>query len=284
MASRNGRNHPLNLGESSAFTPRQNSGRTSSAGFTLIELLVVIAIIAVLAAILFPVFAQVRERARQAACLSNMKQLGFAINLYQQDYDGYYVPKFPCETYDDRSHQDGSPNYADHCVSPVRNVDDSLTPPVPEWLPAADAPAGTDYLLRPYVKNDDVRLCPSRLTTPRSVPENSNLPDDVSRYAINGWDSYFGSSVGQPGTSPQGKPDSEVPLPATTLLLWEHNYSTGECQVGQAFESMTINPEEAPKHWFKGHSGGTNVIWCDGHTRWMRPTQMERRFFSIQQD
>src|ERR671916_3232132 len=64
--------------------------RTKRNGFTLIELLVVIAIIAILAAILFPVFAQAREKARQASCLSNVKQIGLAAMMYVQDYDETY--------------------------------------------------------------------------------------------------------------------------------------------------------------------------------------------------
>ena len=66
--------------------------KRSHLGFTLIELLVVIAIIAILAAILFPVFARARENARRASCMSNLKQIGLGLMQYTQDYD----EKYPC--------------------------------------------------------------------------------------------------------------------------------------------------------------------------------------------
>src|SRR5437879_6040384 len=78
--------------------PAARSVAGRRAGFTLIELLVVIAIIAILAAILFPVFAMAREKARQTSCLSNARQMGTALMAYAQDYDenipgtGYAYP------------------------------------------------------------------------------------------------------------------------------------------------------------------------------------------------
>jgi prepilin-type N-terminal cleavage/methylation domain-containing protein/prepilin-type processing-associated H-X9-DG protein len=69
---------------------KETTVQGTNKAFTLIELLVVIAIIAILAAILFPVFARARENARKASCLSNLKQLGIAVEMYKQDYDGYY--------------------------------------------------------------------------------------------------------------------------------------------------------------------------------------------------
>lgn len=68
-------------------------GKRSCFGFTLIELLVVIAIIAILAAMLFPVFNRVREKARQASCMSNFKQVSTGMGMYAQDYDGYILPE-----------------------------------------------------------------------------------------------------------------------------------------------------------------------------------------------
>src|SRR5258707_13232840 len=95
-------------------------------GFTLIELLVVIAIIAILAAILFPVFAQAREKARATSCLSNTKQMGLALRMYVQDYD----EKFP---------------FAANLESGFADSD--------KWY-------GT-VKLQPYIKNGDILFCPS---------------------------------------------------------------------------------------------------------------------------
>lgn len=91
-------------------------------GFTLIELLVVIAIIAILAAILFPVFAKAREKARQSSCLSNLKQIGVAAMAYAQDYDELFNP-------------------GDFLVDGADN-----------WWP---------HVLYPYIKNTQIYRCPS---------------------------------------------------------------------------------------------------------------------------
>ena len=69
-----------------------SSHRSTAKGFTLIELLVVIAIIAILAAILFPVFASAKEAAKKTSCLSNNKQVAIAVNLYANDYDDTIFP------------------------------------------------------------------------------------------------------------------------------------------------------------------------------------------------
>jgi prepilin-type N-terminal cleavage/methylation domain-containing protein len=103
-------------------------------GFTLIELLVVIAIIAILAAILFPVFAQAREKARQISCISNMKQIGLAFIMYDQDYD----ETFP-DAISNTTQQGG------------------CAPDLDWW----HLNGGYAILVYPYIKNGQIFKCPS---------------------------------------------------------------------------------------------------------------------------
>jgi len=141
-----------------------SSPRRPASGFTLIELLVVIAIIAILAAILFPVFAQAREKARQASCLSNMKQIGLSLIMYVQDYD---------ETF---------PNGR---TSPTDSAAQL----------AAHYGQGWGAEVYPYVKNAQVYKCPDDATTtvaanganpaltPVSYLYNYNIPAFASSIA-----------------------------------------------------------------------------------------------------
>jgi prepilin-type N-terminal cleavage/methylation domain-containing protein/prepilin-type processing-associated H-X9-DG protein len=112
--------------------------------FTLIELLVVIAIIAILAAILFPVFAQAREAARKASCQSNLRQIGTALRMYSQDYDettfGVVAP-----------HTNVSNTAV--CDSAARRPDGQDL--------IRNLMGGTSYALNPYVKNEQLFVCPS---------------------------------------------------------------------------------------------------------------------------
>jgi prepilin-type N-terminal cleavage/methylation domain-containing protein/prepilin-type processing-associated H-X9-DG protein len=95
-------------------------------GFTLIELLVVIAIIAILAAILFPVFAKARERARTSACLNNLKQMGIAHNMYLDDYDGTFAPNVGLVALGQR--ENGKQTWAEYLKSYNKSLDTYTCP------------------------------------------------------------------------------------------------------------------------------------------------------------
>ena len=166
-----------------AFTPGKSSAVTPGVtAFTLIELLVVIAIIAILAAILFPVFAQAREKARTASCASNLKQMGAAILMYAQDYDETFI--FPQE-----------------CRRPLGNFCFEMT----NWIIPSRSTTDTengfdpneDYLLKPYLQNTGVMICPSQKPTFRSVNDTYAW----TNYAMNKWDRFSVPPPGMPAAS-----------------------------------------------------------------------------------
>jgi prepilin-type N-terminal cleavage/methylation domain-containing protein len=114
--------------------------RTRNSAFTLIELLVVIAIIAILAAILFPVFAQARERARAISCTSNIRQISTALKMYQQDYD-----EVMCTS-------GNLPPQGDNAFN-SRNIDGQNL--------VRMLGGGFSWYLQPYIKNVQIFRCPS---------------------------------------------------------------------------------------------------------------------------
>ncbi len=133
-----------------AMSGQSRAGRR--VGFTLIELLVVIAIIAVLAAMLFPVFARAREKARSSRCLANLKQIGMAWLMYADDYDG--LPPWAVDCADQHLPQIWGhfPAYQAHIPYMPRHKD----------------------ILQPYMQNREVWHCPS--DTGFDVLEDSGLP------------------------------------------------------------------------------------------------------------
>jgi prepilin-type N-terminal cleavage/methylation domain-containing protein/prepilin-type processing-associated H-X9-DG protein len=155
--------------------------RSSIFGFTLIELLVVIAIIAILAAILFPVFAKAREKARQASCLSNLKQLGIAVSMYVGDWDDHY----PTGPYDKGG-----------------NVWDPIT----VW-----------NRVEPYVKNLKVLICPSDPDGPDAIGSPPLLTTYGASYGdLIRYNEGYGFWSSQE-TPPRTRSMAEVTSPADTI-------------------------------------------------------------------
>ncbi|HVK04616.1 MAG TPA: DUF1559 domain-containing protein [Armatimonadaceae bacterium] len=250
------------------------SPRTGSRGFTLIELLVVIAIIAILAAILFPVFAQAREKARQASCLSNTKQLGLAVYQYVQDYDE--------------------------------------TIPMGGWRYGTPGPQSRWYRdLYPYVKSVAVFVCPSRTDGTGYVPTLNNPsatgwasvgPSSPGGYGINSNLVGYPYATAAPPTQQNYSPSkslADIVDAAGTFLIAEGGNLSASV-IGN-YDPTTWNKLETgatdwqvtpPTSWTGGetnrysdnnanylrrpiarHNGGVNVIYCDGHAKWSKVEQ-----------
>ena len=215
-------------------------------GFTLIGLLVVIAIIAILAAILFPVFAKAREKARQASCQSNLKQITLAFLMYASDYDEAY-PIFnwgnrPCG---------GNPAW----------------PNMVMWYAAT----------YPYTKNAQIYECPSqargKCANSASAPWSSIIP--TTSYAMN-----EPISTGPFGCCSKWHKEKELGFPAATLLIgdgrnnlggWDNNSQKVLMRYaypdpGVCYGCGGTIPPDAEKS--TAHNGGSNLGFADGHVKW----------------
>jgi prepilin-type N-terminal cleavage/methylation domain-containing protein len=207
-------------------------------GFTLIELLVVIAIIAILAAILFPVFAQARDKARGSACLSNLKQIGTGLYMYLQDYDEVY----PLNRFDMAGGDCKPTGYT--------------------WKEA----------IHPYVKNYDVWVCPSAKfatinpccygskTIKTSYGTNGSL-FDISGYRKNDgsirWDGGAGIKLKRALSL------AEIQRPAESIWLIEQDKNWAPCPDNG---DWTIPTGGAPDR----HSCGNNWVYADSHAKWAK--------------
>jgi len=205
-------------------------------GFTLIELLVVIAIVAILAAILFPVFSRAREKARQASCASNLKQIGLAGLQYAQDYDERLFPI----AYDDWSHYWWG--YVDRAN---RTVDFSRG------------------FLQPYMRNAQIKACPT-------FRENPNFAYGHLGY---GYNYAYLSPMNPPTWTPIAVSLAQIANPAETVWIadaaqWRTWGAGAPVFEGTGF----LEPPSYFNPTFHGrHTEVGNVLWCDGHVKVFKP-------------
>jgi prepilin-type N-terminal cleavage/methylation domain-containing protein/prepilin-type processing-associated H-X9-DG protein len=202
-------------------------------GFTLIELLVVIAIIAILAAILFPVFARAKAKAKQAACLSNLKQLGLAVRMYISDYDDCYPDSSSCGVLYSGGYQ-GAAHITQYAIRIWS--DDTQT-----------VPAGMARVLNPYVKNMQIFVCPSDAMVDRWIAGRQR-GSYYMRHAIDGYAFTYQHPL---------KDDSVVRPSQLAILIEEGWHWAGQ----------------SPYCWNGGDSEATkdvNACFFDGHVKILR--------------
>jgi prepilin-type N-terminal cleavage/methylation domain-containing protein/prepilin-type processing-associated H-X9-DG protein len=251
-----------------------------ASGFTLIELLVVIAIIAVLAAILFPVFSQAREKGRQASCLSNQRQVGLALMMYASDYD----EQFPqgLEEIDDQPVWAGE-GWAGQCQSYAKNPALLGCPSDPQ--PAVGAHNFTvsysynyNMIAAPPISSGSYGTYPSGYygvyppgvaQSALNAPARSVLLFEVTGVWANVTDPREGSDPGgMPGRnySASGNGlDNRLYAQRDFTTRTQNQYATGYLG-GRLPPNPALTQFQAPTG---RHSGGSNFLLCDGHVKWL---------------
>ena len=212
-------------------------------GFTLIELLVVIAIIAILAAILFPVFARAREKARQTSCLNNVKQLSLGFVMYLTDYD----QMFPCG--DSTAWGDGS--YPAH--------------PYGAW---ADG-------IYPYLKNNQIFICPSD-SLANCVSDGNTGSHTYGSDHLTGTYPNQRLSYGY-NYSLYTYSEAKVPRPAelavfTDMIERPYFYSDGVALPGGGHGISRGHSDRVGRA--ARHNDGVNIGFMDGHAKWVKDTNI----------
>lgn len=232
-------------------------------GFTLIELLVVVAIIAILAAILFPVFAQAREKARSISCLSNMKQIGLGVQMYIQDNDERLFFRAATSVA-----KVGSGRTGVVIADPIEN--DRV-----QWWNA----------IMPYVKSTAVFSCPDDSVKPVSADADGHLTIPRSYVASAAAESLSVAQVDNPAsaiviTEKWGYVDNGVGATGTKVNneTWMEPFDGDECQAGSDVNSGGACTDPQPGYptgmvkMANWHQGGMNSAFFDGHAKWLRPT------------